>query len=278
MEGDGRELVARIEGVLEDLEALVDPAARALATEAVQALLDLYGEGLAHILAHVPSPEALLDDELVAHLLLLHGLHPVPVEQRVLGALDEVRPYLRSHGGDVELLGVSDGVAAVRLHGSCQGCPSSAMTLKLAVEEAVARAAPDVERVEAEGGAAPAAPAPGLLQIEPMAPGGGDVTWTTVGGLPQLAGGRPLLKDVAGAPTLFLAVDGGVYAYRPTCPGCGGSLQDAELRGAELECPGCGRTYDARRAGRCLDTPALHLEPVPLLVGEAGIVKVAVAS
>ena len=48
-----------------------------------------------------------VEDELVAHLLLLHGLHPVPVRERVLGALDEVRPYLATHGGGVELLDVS---------------------------------------------------------------------------------------------------------------------------------------------------------------------------
>ena len=73
-----------------------------------QALLDLYGEGLARIVdvaVATTAAAALADDELVAHLLLLHGLHPVPVEERVRGALDEVRPYLESHGGDVELLG-----------------------------------------------------------------------------------------------------------------------------------------------------------------------------
>ena len=92
-----------------------------------------------------------VEDELVAHLLLLHGLHPVPVRERVRGALDEVRPYLVAHGGGVELLGVDDGVVRLRLEGACNGCPSSALTLKLAVEEAIARAAPDVERIEAEG-------------------------------------------------------------------------------------------------------------------------------
>jgi Fe-S cluster biogenesis protein NfuA len=104
-------------------------------------------------------------DEVVGHLLLAHGLHPVPVEARVGDALEEVRPYLASHGGGVELLGVEDGIAHVRLHGTCNGCPSSATTLKLAVEEAVLRAAPDVERVEAEA-TEPAATSGPLLQLE----------------------------------------------------------------------------------------------------------------
>jgi Fe-S cluster biogenesis protein NfuA len=152
-----RERVARIEALLGEVEDV--PAA----LEVVQALLDLYGEGLGRIVARVPAEE-LTGDELVSHLLLLHDLHPVPVEVRVRGALEAVRPYLETHGGNVELLGVRDGVARVRMEGSCSGCPSSAMTLKLAIEEAVHKAAPDVERVEAEDGP----PAPQLLQIDDL--------------------------------------------------------------------------------------------------------------
>ena len=129
----------------------------------MQALLDMYGEGLSRIVAACDVP---VEDELVAHLLLLHGLHPVPVRERVLGALDEVRPYLAAHGGGVELLGVDDGVVRLRLEGACNGCPSSALTLQSAVEEAILRAAPDIERIEAEGVAAPSA----LLQIEIACP------------------------------------------------------------------------------------------------------------
>jgi Fe-S cluster biogenesis protein NfuA len=84
------------------------------------------------------------------------------VEERVEAALAEMRPYLDSHGGDVRLLGVTDGVVRLQLQGSCSGCPSSAATLKSGIEEAIYSAAPDVERIEAED--APAA-AP-LLQIE----------------------------------------------------------------------------------------------------------------
>ena len=96
----------------------------------------------------------------------MHGLHPVPLHERVTGALDEVRPYLLTHGGGVELLGIDDGVVRLRLEGTCNGCPSSALTLKSAVEEAITRAAPDVERIEAEGVAEPV----GLLQIEIACP------------------------------------------------------------------------------------------------------------
>ncbi|MEA2180249.1 MAG: hypothetical protein QOG77_3546, partial [Solirubrobacteraceae bacterium] len=198
-------------------------------------------------------------------------------------ALDGVRPYLGSHGGDVELVGVTDGVALVRMQGSCEGCPASAMTLKLAIEDAVLKAAPDVERVEAEAeAAAPAAPGHGgLLQIEVVQPAAPEGAWAPVGALPQLAGGGVLLKEVAGERVLFLRLENGTpYAYRPECPSCEVSLEDASLEasglvGAEIACPGCGHRYDVVRAGRCLDAPELHLEPVPLLVDQAGLVRVA---
>jgi Fe-S cluster biogenesis protein NfuA len=158
--------VAEIEALLDRLDALPDPAARETATATVQALLALYGDGLGRVVERVGPAQAraLAEDELVAHLLLLHGLHPVPVEQRVREALEGVRPYLGSHGGDVELLGVADGIVRLRLQGSCEGCPASAMTLKLAIEEAVLAAAPDVVAVEAEGVDDPANAQ--LLQIE----------------------------------------------------------------------------------------------------------------
>jgi Fe-S cluster biogenesis protein NfuA len=156
--------VARIDALLDEV-ARLDPRASEVATELAQALLDLHGEGLARIAARCELP---VDDELVAHLALLHGLHPVPLEERVTGALDSVRPYLLAHGGGVELMGIDDGVVRLQLEGACNGCPSSAVTLKLAVEEAVMKAAPDIERIEAEGAVAP--PTPGLLQIEIACP------------------------------------------------------------------------------------------------------------
>src|SRR5208282_1894137 len=103
--------------------------------EIVQAILDLHATGLERMLdgiaggalAGVALVEALARDELVGCLLALHGLHPVALEGRVRQALEKVRPYLRSHGGNVELLACDAGVVRLRMVGSCHGCPSSAM-------------------------------------------------------------------------------------------------------------------------------------------------------
>src|SRR4051795_9537844 len=231
--------------------------------------------------AHSAPPAA---DELAAPLLLLHGLHPVPLEARVRGALDEVRPYLESHGGNVELLGVEEAVVRLRMEGSCSGCPSSTVTLKLAIEDAIHKAAPDIDGIEAEGVEPAPAPAGGLLQIEmalPMAPAGngnGHEAWAMAGGMPELRGGGRVVKTIAGEPVLFASVDDTVYAYRPGCPACGASLAEGALLGTELACSGCAHRYEVRLAGRCLDDPELHLEPVPLLVDDAGLVKVALGS
>jgi Fe-S cluster biogenesis protein NfuA/nitrite reductase/ring-hydroxylating ferredoxin subunit len=256
-----RECVARIEALLEEVEGL--PAA----VELVQGLLDLYGEGLARIVASDPTLVARLDgDEVVTHLLLLHGLHPVPLEERVVGALDEVRPYLASHGGGVELLGVEEGVVRLRLQGSCDGCPSSTATLKLAIEDAIHKAAPDVEDVVAEG---TPKPAPGLLQIEMP-------SWADAGAIADLPADAPTVMAAGGHELVFVRLGRAAYAYDRVCGGCGADLSGATLDGAILTCASCGGGFDVRHAGRRVDGDDEHLEPVPLLVGEDGRMRVAV--
>jgi Fe-S cluster biogenesis protein NfuA/nitrite reductase/ring-hydroxylating ferredoxin subunit len=286
-DGDPRELVAGVERLLEQIDTLADATGRQTATDVVQALLELYGAGLARIVDEIAVRDdgelarALAEDELVAHLLLLHGLHPVPLQTRVLNALGEVRPYLESHGGNVELLEVEPPAVRLRLQGSCSGCPSSAMTLKLAIENAIFKAAPEIDEVVAVDEAPASSP---LLQIEMMPSLGStqaaipaeiEGSWTMAGGLPDLEVGRLLVREIGGQSILFLKIGEHLYAYRPRCPACEGSLADALLLGAELICPGCRNRYDPLRAGRCLDSPQLHLEPVPLLIGEDGLVKVA---
>ena len=154
---------------------MADPEARASAVELLQSLMELHGsclERMMELVSEAGAPgRAVIDgfarDELVKGLLLLYGLHPVALETRVMQALDKVRPYLSSHGGNVEVIGIDDGVVRLRLQGSCKSCPSSAMTLKLAIEEAIYEAAPDVTAIEAEGVFEPPPPlVSGLVSLE----------------------------------------------------------------------------------------------------------------
>jgi Fe-S cluster biogenesis protein NfuA len=174
---DAREFQAelqRLDGLLRGVERFTDPEAQTHTRAIVRAVLELHGAALGRLLDHLEDAgaagRAVLDacarDEVVSGLLLLHGLHPLDVAERVRQALEQVRPYLRSHGGNVELLGVRDGVVRLRLQGSCHSCPSSAVTMKQTIEEAIIARAPDVTAVEVEGltESAPA-PADGGLRV-----------------------------------------------------------------------------------------------------------------
>jgi Fe-S cluster biogenesis protein NfuA/nitrite reductase/ring-hydroxylating ferredoxin subunit len=279
-----RDQVARVEGLLDEIEALPNPAGREKGLEVVQALVELYGEGLFRIMDQLSDQAraALASDELVEHLLLLHDLHPVPLEERVQGALEEVRPYLDSHGGGVEVIAIEDDVVRLRLQGSCSGCPSSTVTLKLAIEDAIHKAAPDVAEIVAEG--VVPEPTPAVLQIQlPQAAGQQAAgppadSWATAGSLAELSGGGAVLKRVSGEDVLFARLGESVYAYRPPCPACGETLGADALQGTELVCPSCSNRYDAMRAGRCLESPQLNLEPVPLLSADSGLVKIALGA
>jgi Fe-S cluster biogenesis protein NfuA len=173
-------LPARIEGLLDELATLGDYRVAERAEELVAAVVALYGAGLERIVgALAERPESahlmkcLADDELIANLLMLHGLHPDDVGVRVQAALDKVRPYLGAHAGGIEFLGVdAGGVAQLRLEGSCDGCAGSAATVHTAVERAVLEAAPDVVSVHVEGMVEPKPPTPGLLQIGMRCPDG----------------------------------------------------------------------------------------------------------
>ncbi len=153
------ELVERVQELLGSLDEIADPVAQQRVQELIGTVLELYGAGFERVLGIVddagdgalPIRQALLDDGVVSSLLLIHGLYPVSLEDRVVEALDSVRPFLASHGGNVEFLGVDEGVARLRLEGSCNGCPASAATLDNALKEAIDATAPDLLGLEVEG-------------------------------------------------------------------------------------------------------------------------------
>ncbi len=146
-----------IEHKLEALQARADPRVFDQAVELLQLVSELYGAGLARVmeLADLHSPELVAHitaDDLLASLLVANGLHPDDLDVRIARALDGVRPFLAGHGGDVELLDIDEHVGAVRLRllGSCDGCPSSAVTLRTTVERAIVDAAPEIVIIDVE--------------------------------------------------------------------------------------------------------------------------------
>jgi Fe-S cluster biogenesis protein NfuA len=167
-----RNELLRIEELVRAIESTADPNVRASAVELMTALMNLHGAAVERMMeitfetgeSGAETIDRFGDDELVSSVLLLYGLHPLGFEARVLRALEKVRPMLKHQGGEVELLGTADGVVRLRLEGSFDGRGSSAMKLKLAIEEALYDSAPDLAAIEVEGVVAePSAPV--LVQI-----------------------------------------------------------------------------------------------------------------
>src|ERR1700730_2295239 len=174
------QLLQRVQELQARLDSAEDPATREIAEELLSAVVQMYGAGLERIVGSLLSAgeeserlaAVLAEDELVAALLLIHDLHPVPLQERVRGALDHVRPYMESHGGNVELLSLQEGVARISLRGSCSDCAASAVTLELAIKQALEEAAPDLAGLEVEGiMPAPAGPSLPLANGGPLADG-----------------------------------------------------------------------------------------------------------
>jgi Fe-S cluster biogenesis protein NfuA/nitrite reductase/ring-hydroxylating ferredoxin subunit len=275
------QLIARVQELTAQLDEVQDFQARAIADELVASIMQLYGEGLERIVAALDdAPEVrarLVDDGVVASLLLIHGLYPVSLETRVREALDSVRPYMESHGGDVELIAVEGGVARMRLVGHCDGCPASESTLELAIKKALEETAPDLEGLEVEG-VREAAPAPiGAFELPVVQSSNGAMpTWTEVEGDTPAAGFTAPMT-VGGADVLVANVGGTLLAYRNSCGWCRARLDAAPMTpSGTLSCPSCERRFELRRAGRSPDDDELQIAPVPLLRAE-GRVRLAVA-
>jgi Fe-S cluster biogenesis protein NfuA/nitrite reductase/ring-hydroxylating ferredoxin subunit len=255
--------------------------ARERAEQLVREVTDLYGAALERLMdvalaANPDLADRFAADDLVASLLLVHGLHPYHVERRVSDALDSVRPYLGSHGGDVSLLEVKNDVVRLQFQGSCKSCPSSSVTLELAVEDAVRAAAPEISSIEVV--AAETDSVAGIIPAESLLTrvhtNGHRTTWHPAAELGELSDGEVGGFRVAGTTVLACRIGDDVFAYRDRCPSCTGSLAGARLSAAVLRCPACGAGFDVVHAGTGIGGGG-HLEPVPVLVRD-GVLSMAV--
>jgi hypothetical protein len=157
-------LAQRIEELLEQISSEGGPAVGHAAEELVRVLMRFYGSGLEQIIAIVRAGAGdtivhrMAADPLVAGLLALHDLHPVPVEQRLGHAMDTARRKLGSHGSGITLGEIDD---EGRIHVLVAGGGCGMDTVKDVVTSAISDLAPEVAGVVFDS--APAGPA--LLQI-----------------------------------------------------------------------------------------------------------------
>lgn len=175
-DGTGEEVT--FEEILDRMGALADELERAdpAISGPVLELLDYFQawhhEGILRLATAIP-PDVLLaarEDPVVAHLLdayLSEDEDGAPTEV-IDDALEEIRPYVHSHGGEMEVVQVDGGVVTLRLMGSCQGCPSSTLTLTQGVERILRERWPGFRQLRVEGEDLPKPPGPQLLQIQSL--------------------------------------------------------------------------------------------------------------
>ena len=267
----------RIQQVVEKIGTLRDPATQKMLQETLESVLTFYGHGLERILELIDNAgpdgekvrDVLIHDPGVRGLLLIHGLHPVPLEQRLAEALDKVRPYMESHGGNVELVSLENDFAKLRLQGHCKTCPSSTVTLELAVRAAIEEACPDLAGFEVEG-AQSGDPAKSFEHVPSAAP-----EWTRIESAQDLQNDHFITVQTEADPLLICKTGDKLYAYLDHCPACNLPLHLGAMKNGQLTCS-LGHPFDIRRAGSSLTDPNLHLDPLPLLEQD-GIIKVVLA-
>lgn len=274
-----------VESLLSVIEAFPDKHIRETALDLLEAIMGLHRAGLARILEVIqagPGGDEVLrrlhEDPLIAALLTSHALldSAPDFEARVRAALDEVRPYMHGHGGDVELVEVRDRRATVRLVGACHGCGFSENTLRLGIEQVLRSKVPEIDQIVLIADAVGAEAQQGA-RVRPAgdSPAAAARTgWRAVASLHEMPEGTLRTVQTDQGAVLLCAAYGQVYAFRDACPDGGGSLAKGTLTAFILKCPCHGQAFDVR-SGRGLTRPGSALEPLPS-AWENGRLRVAV--
>ncbi|MEP7010087.1 MAG: NifU family protein [Acidobacteriota bacterium] len=273
-EPDLEQLAARVDRALAEAEAL-EPAAREKAREVRHAIEAFHKAGLKRIVRALrQDPRGsdilfeLVDDPAVYALFAMHGLVRADLRKRVLSVLEMVRPYLESHGGDVELVALEGSTVTVRLTGACHGCSMSATTLRQGVEEALRAHVPEIEKVIPISGE----PTAGFVPLDSLRHRGDLKGWVEGPAAEAVEEGRPCRMETEEGSVLILRFGDALYAFRNACAHQGlpldGGLVDIES--GTLSCPWHGFRYDGR-SGECLTAPQAQLEPYPLRIEKGTI-------
>lgn len=148
----------QIEKLVRRANALPNENARATALELLQAVMDLHGAALSRIVellsgseAHRASLAKLAMDPLICGLLVLYGIHPATLEQRVTEAIEKLRPQLQKQGASVELLAISDDGVRVRVQSRTHGPAASPEKIRQIVDQGILEAAPEIAHLAIEG-------------------------------------------------------------------------------------------------------------------------------
>ena len=158
-EQDFQQRVRRIGALVDEIETIADPAARASTRQLVQLVMEFHGLALDRTLeiladggeAGMGFIEQLAREPVVSSLLVLYGLHPDSVESRVRKAVERLEPKLRRDNAVIELLGMEDGAVRIRVTPGGHACGSTTKAIQASIEDAIYEAAPDIASLTIEG-------------------------------------------------------------------------------------------------------------------------------
>ena len=256
------ELITYLGALTAAFEEHPDERTREAAGSLLQALDALHREAFIRIAAFLNDHQAghlLLEaaeaDRLVSTVLNLYDLLPAEIRIRQAeAALAAVRPYIESHGGELSVLNVEEGVVYVKMGGACQGCAGASYTLQRGIRQALESGFPGFAEVvvtEAAGHASGNgfisldqvyAP-PSLMQKPDFQP------VLNVTSLPPNTMKQVEINDM---PLLLLNSEGEFYAVGAMCPGSMLPLVNGRLDGETIVCGWHNERFDIR-SGKCLD-------------------------
>lgn len=275
-QGSVADLARAVDRAVEDVRGMpIDHRKRALALQ--DAIEAFHKAGLTTIVRALKADPrgkellfALVDDAVVHAMFAMHGIVRPDLRTRVARALEAVRPYTQSHGGDVELVDVREDTVFVRLTGACNGCSMSSVTLRNGVEESLRESCPEIAHIEV----VPNEPVQdeGLVSLKRADPAGGWVDGPT---LDEVHPGRPWRLELPGGSSLVLIrLATGVQAFRNACAHLGLPIDGGtvDLEAQTITCPWHGFRFDCQ-TGECLTAPQAQLEQVPVRV-DGGRIRV----
>ncbi len=267
-------LAERVDTAIAEVRKL-DEGARSKALDLKAAVEAFHKAGLTRIVQHLKADPrgkellfALVEEPIVYALFSMHGLVRADLATRVARVLEMVRPYMQSHGGDVELAEVRGDTVFVRLHGACNGCSMSAVTLRDGVEEAILSQILEIRAVEV----LPNEPGPALIGLDAIGVRGAETGWVRGPRVDQLPPGTMARMDAGTADVLLVNLDNRLSAFRNACAHQGMPLDGGLLDPTDgtITCPWHAFCFDAG-TGECLTAPQAQLEPFPLRVQDGFI-------
>ena len=269
---DGGAQLDRLARAVASLEAIVagwdEP--HALTVHALKtAIEDLHKEALKRLIRALKDDPACatrlreaVADRVVYGVLRFHGLVKEPLQERLQDALDEVRPLMHSHGGDIELVAVKPpDTVEIRLVGSCHGCPASSETLREGVEKAIRAHCPEILHINQVSKGAPEAAANGVSTIHFISPFAlhAKMGWVDIAGVDEIPEGGIIDRKVDDRAVLLSKRGAAVSCFDNRCAHLGMPLDTGEIHDGVITCLYHGFQY-LLESGECLTAPQVQLK------------------